>query len=124
LIHTHHHSQDLRTIGNLRQQIPLTIATLLSANIALSGLPFIAGFFSKDLIIEIALFNPTNTIIITIFLTATILTAIYSLRITITALAPSNIGLPRQITSDKDINTTTPIIILATGAIIGGALIN
>lgn len=124
LIHIHHHSQDLRTVGNLINQIPLTIASLLAANIALCGLPFIAGFFSKDLIIEIALFNPTNSIIIVIFAVATALTAAYSARLTITALTSHNISLPPQTTSDEDTNTTVPIMFLAAGAITGGGIVN
>lgn len=124
LIHIHHHSQDLRTVGNLSHQIPLTIACLLSANIALCGLPFIAGFYSKDLIIEFSLFNPTNSLILVIFILATILTASYSIRFTLTSLFSSNSSLPIQITADKDTNITTPITFLTLGAIIGGASIN
>lgn len=86
LIHIHHHSQDLRTVGNLSQQIPLTIRCLLAANMALCGLPFIAGFYSKDIIIELALFNSTNTLILALLLTATALTAAYSIRLSISSL--------------------------------------
>lgn len=124
LIHLHHHSQDLRTVGNLINQIPTTIAALLTANLALCGLPFIAGFYSKDLIIEISLFNYRNYVIIVIFLIATGLTAAYSVRLTITALSSPNISLPIQSTFDEDVNVTTPIIYLRTGAIIGGCVIN
>lgn len=124
LIHIHHHSQDLRSVGNLTNQIPLTISTLLTANIALCGLPFIGGFYSKDLIIEISLFNPTNQVIIILFILATGLTAAYSMRLALTALSSPNIRLPPQFTSDEDTNTTSPIIFLRGGAVIGGALIN
>lgn len=124
LIHLHHHSQDLRTVGNLIRQIPTTIAALLRANLALCGLPFIAGFYSKDLIIEISIFSTTNYIIITIFLLATILTAAYSVRLTITALRSPNISLPIQTTFDEDTNVTSPILFLRRGAITGGCLIN
>lgn len=124
LIHIHHHSQDLRTVGNLARQMPLTITALLTANIALCGLPFIAGFFSKDLIIEISLFNSTNPIIIALFILATGLTAAYSMRLALTALRSPNIRLPPQTTRDEDTATTTPILFLRRGAVIGGALIN
>lgn len=124
LIHIHHHSQDLRIVGNLSSQIPLTMACLLRANIALCGLPFIAGFYSKDLIIEFTLFNQTNIVIIIIFILATILTAAYSVRLTLTALLSLNSSLPIQITRDSDTNTTTPIIFLTRGAVMGGGTIN
>lgn len=86
LIHLHHHRQDLRTIGNLSSQMPLTISCLFIANIALCGSPFLAGFYSKDLILELSLFNPTNIIAIIIFLAATGITAAYSLRLSLSAL--------------------------------------
>lgn len=81
LIHHHHHTQDLRQIGNIFPQIPLTTSCLLIANLALCGIPFIAGFYSKDLILEISLYSPTNYTIILIFFLATILTSAYSARL-------------------------------------------
>ncbi len=124
LIHLHHHSQDLRQIGNTTNQIPLTISCLLAANIALCGLPFIAGFYSKDIIIEICIFNQTNWIIIFIFILATIITAAYSMRLLSTALISNNISLPIQYISDNNNSNTTPILFLTIGAIIGGSSIN
>jgi NADH-ubiquinone oxidoreductase chain 5 len=124
LIHIHHHRQDLRFIGNIANQLPLTIACLLTANIALCGLPFIAGFYSKDIIIEICLFNQSNIVIIIIFLIATIMTAAYSIRLIVTALISNNIRNPIQYTSDNTLSNTYPIIFLAIGAITGGRIIN
>lgn len=124
LIHLHHHNQDLRSIGRAAIQLPLTIACLLVANIALCGLPFIAGFYSKDIIIEICLFSPTNSVIIIIFIIATIITAAYSLRLIRTALISKRISLPIQYTTDNSLSNTTPIIFLARGAVIGGRCIN
>nr|WRW51317.1 NADH dehydrogenase subunit 5 [Micropodarke fujianensis] len=124
LIHLHHHSQDLRTVGNLMSQMPTTMAALLSANLALCGLPFMAGFYSKDLIIEMSMFSTTNYIIITMFLLATMLTAAYSVRLTITALSSPNMSLPIQTTFDEDTNVTSPMLFLSGGAITGGCLIN
>jgi NADH-ubiquinone oxidoreductase chain 5 len=57
-INYHNHSQDLRWMGNLTNQIPITVACISIANLALCGFPFIAGFYSKDYIIEIALNSP------------------------------------------------------------------
>lgn len=124
LIHLFHHSQDLRTVGNLREQMPLTTTTLLRANLALCGFPFIAGFYSKDLIIEISMFKGVNIFIILIFFVATILTAAYSIRLTITALSRCGISLPVQCIHDEDVNVTTPIMFLGVGAIVGGAALN
>lgn len=124
LIHLHHHSQDLRTIGNLSSQIPLTISCLFIANIALCGSPFLAGFYSKDLILELSLFNPTNIIAITIFLAATGITAAYSLRLSLSALWAPNNRQPLHPVSDDDPDMSFPILFLTFGAISAGALIN
>lgn len=83
LIHLHSHSQDLRSIGSISSQIPFVRSCLLIANLALSGTPFLAGFYSKDIILELRLFNPSNLLILIIFFFATGLTAAYSIRIII-----------------------------------------
>lgn len=124
IIHFHHHSQDLRFIGNLPQSSPLTISALIIANLALSGSPFLAGFYSKDLIIEIALFNSNNIIILLLFILATALTARYSIRFIISVVWNSSNCLPFQYLNDSTSRITTPIIILTIGAIRGGALLN
>jgi len=124
LIHLHHHRQDLRGIGNLRYQMPLTLSCLNIANIALCGLPFISGFYSKDLIIEITLYNNNNMIILMLFILATMRTAAYSIRLIITGIVSINISFNIQYVEDNTLDNTIPILFLRLGAIFGGCLIN
>jgi len=124
IINFHHHSQDLRFIGNLTYSSPLSSSSLLIANLALCGSPFFAGFYSKDLILEMSIFNPTNIITLLLFITATILTARYSIRFIITVLWNSSNSLPFQYINDSTSTLTTPIIFLTVGAIFGGASLN
>jgi len=56
VIHLHLHNQDLRTTGQLINQIPLTARCILIANIALCGLPFLSAFYSKDTILEYVIY--------------------------------------------------------------------
>ena len=46
--------QDIRVMGGLVSCIPLSVITINLANLALCGMPFLAGFYSKDLILEVA----------------------------------------------------------------------
>lgn len=56
------------------------------SNLALCGAPFIAGFYSKDLILETRLFVDTNVLILVIIMLATGLTASYSVRLSLSVL--------------------------------------
>ncbi len=47
-----HHQQDMRFMGGLRKQMPVTWITAWIGTLALIGFPFMAGFYSKDTIIE------------------------------------------------------------------------
>ena len=47
-----HHQQDMRYMGGLRKQMPITWITAWLGTLALIGFPFFAGFYSKDIIIE------------------------------------------------------------------------
>jgi NADH-quinone oxidoreductase subunit L len=49
-----HHEQDMRRMGGLRKYMPVTFWTSLVGTLALCGMPFFAGFYSKDTIIEAA----------------------------------------------------------------------
>jgi len=52
VIHALSGEQDLRNMGGLAKKIPITCAVLLCASLAIAGVPFTSGYFSKDLILE------------------------------------------------------------------------
>jgi NADH-ubiquinone oxidoreductase chain 5 len=85
IIHSFFNEQDIRLLSNLFFYMPFIYACMLIGNIAIMGLPFLSGFYSKDLIIEYTLLKYdvylNFNIIIFIILLATISTAIYSMRL-------------------------------------------
>lgn len=125
IIDIHHHSQDLRQIGNVSTQLPVITTAISIANIALCGAPFLAGFYSKDLIIEriTILITQKNLIIFLIFVIATILTTAYSTRFTIyTVLSPTT--SPSSQYSSENTTQIIRVRVLAILAVIGGAITN
>jgi len=54
VIHAMHHEQDMRHMGGLRKKIPFTFWTMIIGTLAITGFPFLAGYYSKDAIIESA----------------------------------------------------------------------
>nr|UFZ13197.1 NADH dehydrogenase subunit 5 [Neochauliodes sinensis] len=81
VIHNMMNFQDIRFMGNLVNQMPLTVSCMNIANLALCGTPFLAGFYSKDLILEIVSLSYLNMIIFILYFLSTGLTVCYSLRL-------------------------------------------
>lgn len=120
IIHFNHHNQDLRLLGEVWQKIPLTTISLNISNLALIGFPFIAGFFSKDAIIEFIIINNSNLVVILIITIATSLTTVYSFRLSFYSLwGPLNIS-PLSNLSDFENSIIPAIVPLILGAISAG----
>lgn len=81
IIHNIKNSQDIRDMGLLIYFIPLRVACLNVANFALCGLPFLAGFYSKDLILEMVILSEINLFSFFLFFFSTGLTVCYSFRL-------------------------------------------
>nr|URX54091.1 NADH dehydrogenase subunit 5 [Neotermes sp. 3 AB-2022a] len=81
IIHTVKDSQDIRFMGNLSFQMPFTSVCLGVSSFALCGMPFLAGFYSKDLILEMISFSYINFFGFFLFFASTGLTVCYSFRL-------------------------------------------
>nr|YP_010511701.1 NADH dehydrogenase subunit 5 [Palaeoagraecia brunnea]UXL83025.1 NADH dehydrogenase subunit 5 [Palaeoagraecia brunnea] len=81
IIHNMKNCQDIRFMGGLCQQMPLTSMCFHVSNLALCGMPFLAGFYSKDLILEISSLSVLNIVSFFLYFFSTGLTVCYSLRL-------------------------------------------
>merc|ERR1712173_387931 len=81
IIHNIKDYQDIRKIGISHNNLNFCISIMLIANIRLCGLPFLSGFYSKDLIIEILLIKGKNLFLFLSIIFGTMLTVLYSCRL-------------------------------------------
>nr|YP_009974935.1 NADH dehydrogenase subunit 5 [Perinereis cultrifera]QNJ33909.1 NADH dehydrogenase subunit 5 [Perinereis cultrifera] len=125
MIDIHHHNQDLRLMGNTASQLPSTSTAISIANLALCGAPYLAGFYSKDLIIETTsmLSKEKSIMIMLMFITATILTTAYSTRFALYVLFVPSYSPSAQYSSEN-MKQVLSIIPLTFMAVTGGATVN
>nr|YP_009730883.1 NADH dehydrogenase subunit 5 [Darevskia armeniaca]QBA55780.1 NADH dehydrogenase subunit 5 [Darevskia armeniaca] len=122
IIHNLNNEQDIRKMGGMQKMLPTTATCLTIGNLALTGTPFLSGFYSKDTIIETMNNSHLNAwaLLLTIF--ATMLTATYTMRMTFFV----QLNTPRTTTSimnETPPTLTNPLIRLAIGSLLTGLIL-
>lgn len=123
IIHLIINNQDIRLFGNLKEMTPFVIICFFIANLALCGFPFIAGFYSKDFIIELVYRIKLNIYLIVFILVSLILTVSYSFRLFYYTFF-SNLKFYRYLNLNEEIITNISMIILILLRVIIGSLLN
>ena len=115
--------QDIRSIGGLVFLKPLTTGLINISNLSLCGAPFLAGFYSKDLILEVIFLGPLSEFGVYIIIISTGLTVSYTFRLVYFRLTGSlNFFVLRGV-EDEESDITFPMCLLIIGAVCGGSIL-
>ncbi|WOG81053.1 hypothetical protein DCAR_0100198 [Daucus carota subsp. sativus] len=126
VIHAMSDEQDMRKMGGLASSFPFTYAMMLMGSLSLIGFPFPTGFYSKDVILELAYTKYTISGNFAFWLgsVSVLFTSYYSFRLLfLTFLVPTN-SFGRDILRchDAPIPMAIPLILLALGSLFVGYL--
>ena len=126
VIHAFHDEQDIRNMGGVRKKLPYTYMFMLLGTLALTGFPFLSGFYSKDAIIEFAYLKNSSlgNYAATIGIITAFLTSIYSWRLFFKTFHGSynNKKIPLKETHESPVVMLIPLAFLSIGAIFSGYL--
>ncbi len=126
--HSHADAQDMRNMGGLKQYMPATFWLMLIATLAISGIPPLSGFFSKDEILAAAFARAGDQPVYYLFyamgVVAALLTAFYMARlVTMTFLGENRTGeTERGHLHEAPAIMTGPLVVLGILSAIGGLI--
>ena len=124
VIHAMSDEQDMRKMGGIWKKIPITYALMWVGSLALAGIPFFAGYYSKDLILEAAWAASSNSGYFAFWLgcLAAFLTAFYSWRLLLLTFH-GNFNSSKEVLDhvhESPFVMLIPLFVLALGAIFSG----
>nr|UOU85247.1 NADH dehydrogenase subunit 5 [Tachydromia umbrarum] len=124
IIHNMNNAQDIRFMGGLCLHMPLTSACFNIANLALCGMPFLAGFYSKDLILEMVSMSYINSFSFFLFFFSTGLTVCYSFRLVYYSMTGDFNYLSLNSLHDEGWIMLRGMLGLVMMSIVGGSMLN
>nr|DAA06241.1 TPA_exp: NADH dehydrogenase subunit 5 [Drosophila mojavensis] len=124
IIHNMNNSQDIRLMGGLSIHMPLTSACFNVSNLALCGMPFLAGFYSKDLILEIVSMSNINMFSFFLYFFSTGLTVCYSFRLVFYSMTGDLNCSSLNMLNDEGWIMLRGMLGLLFMSIIGGSMLN
>jgi NADH-quinone oxidoreductase subunit L len=126
VIHAFKDEQDINNMGGVWKKLPYTYALMIIGTLALTGFPFLSGFYSKDAIIEFAYLkgNTTGLYAAGIGIFTAFLTSIYSWRLIFKTFHGSynNKNVKIEETHESPLVMLIPLVLLSIGAIFAGFL--
>nr|YP_009907728.1 NADH dehydrogenase subunit 5 [Amphioctopus neglectus]QLI52213.1 NADH dehydrogenase subunit 5 [Amphioctopus neglectus] len=123
IIHNFFGMQDIRDLKGISYMLPFTSIIFNISNMALCGFPFLAGFYSKDLIIEMVLTSNMNMLIGIFSLFGVCLTMLYSMRLSMYMIWGDVKSVVYENMNDNDLYVIVSMLILCMGALFGGFML-
>nr|BAW99962.1 NADH dehydrogenase subunit 5 [Mnais costalis] len=124
IIHNFGDCQDIRFMGSLVGSMPSTSACFCVSNLALCGMPFLAGFYSKDLILEVSSLSVLNIIIFLFFFLATGLTVCYTFRLLSFTIFGSSYMTPSNCIGDDSFYINVGMYFMVFMSVCGGSFLS
>ncbi len=118
VIHGCHHEQDIFKMGGLAKKMPLTFITFTIGVLAIIGMPGLAGFFSKDAILYLAMKN--NTAVFVILCITAVLTAFYMIRMWKLVFLGGTRSEDAEKAHEGGSSMTLPLLVLGVLSLVGG----
>ena len=120
-----HHNQDIRKMGGLKSKLPITYVSFMIGTLCIIGFPLTSGFFSKDLLLEVMLYENSSISFVAylMLLLAALVTTIYSLRLLFLIFYNKYRDKDFENIREQSKIITLPLIILSVLSIISGYLI-
>ena len=120
-----HHNQDIRKMGGLKSKLPITYVSFMIGTLCIIGFPLTSGFFSKDLLLEVMLYEKSSISFVAylMLLLAALVTTIYSLRLLFLVFYNKYRDKDFENIREQSKIITLPLIILSVLSIISGYLI-
>uniref|UniRef100_A0AAU7BAI5 NADH-ubiquinone oxidoreductase chain 5 n=1 Tax=Ischyroplectron isolatum TaxID=3073460 RepID=A0AAU7BAI5_9ORTH len=124
IIHNLNNCQDIRYMGGLVINMPLTSICFNVSNLALCGMPFLAGFYSKDLILEITTLSYLNMFSFVLYFFSTGLTVCYTLRLVFYSMSGDFNYFSSHALGDEGWVMLKGMLTLMSMAVLGGSMLS
>jgi len=127
VIHSFNEEQDIRSMGGVWKKIPYTYTLMVIGTLALTGFPFLSGYYSKEAIIEFSYFKGSTIgyYAVAVGIITALITALYSWRLIFKTFHGRYNNKKNNLSSIQESSLTMliPSSLLAVGAIITGAIL-
>nr|QCX42026.1 NADH dehydrogenase subunit 5 [Margaritifera margaritifera]QCX42039.1 NADH dehydrogenase subunit 5 [Margaritifera margaritifera]QRW36431.1 NADH dehydrogenase subunit 5 [Margaritifera margaritifera]DAC74119.1 TPA_inf: NADH dehydrogenase subunit 5 [Margaritifera margaritifera] len=120
IIHSMVDTQDSRILGGLNKLLPFSSSCLVMSSVVLCGMPFLSGFYSKDLILENSFSSVMGSLELLVILVGAGLSLVYSMRLMLVGVFGHYSGGCLVTFGVESVYMMVSMAVLSVGAIIGG----